>query len=145
MIMVKQNDKVKVHYKGTLTDGTIFDSSLDREPLEFTLGQGMLIPGFEDAVVGMQVNETKQCFIPCAEAYGDVNPEMIQEVEKSQLPEDLQSQVQAGMQLASKMPDGSEFPVMVSSVTDTHITVDANHPLAGKDLNFEITLVEINN
>lgn len=143
MTKVKSNDTVKVHYKGTLTDGTVFDSSEGREPLEFTMGQGQLIPGFENAVMGMEINQTKSCFIPSAEAYGDVNPEMLQKVSKSQLPEDLQQKAAVGMQLSSRMPDGTEFPVMVTEVNEESITVDANHPLAGKDLNFEITLVEI--
>jgi len=142
MTKVKNNDTVKVHYTGTLTDGTIFDSSEDREPLEFTLGQGMLIPGFESAVIGMAVNETRTCNIPCDEAYGEKNPEMVQQVPKSQLPEDLKAEI--GMQLMSSMPDGSEFPVMVIDVTDENITVDANHPLAGQDLTFEIKVVSIN-
>jgi FKBP-type peptidyl-prolyl cis-trans isomerase 2 len=140
---VQATDTVQVHYKGTLTDGTLFDSSLDRDPLEFTLGQGALIPGFESAVMGMAIDETKNCFIPCAEAYGEVNEELIQQVEKSQLPDDLRDKVEPGMQLASRMPDGTEFPVMISEVHESHIMVDANHPLAGKDLNFEITLVSI--
>lgn len=142
MTKVKNNDTVKVHYTGTLTDGSIFDSSEDREPLEFTLGQGMLIPGFESAVLGMEINETRTCNIPCDEAYGDKNPEMVQEVPKSQLPADLKAEI--GMQLMSSMPDGSEFPVMVIDVSDDSITVDANHPLAGQDLTFEIKVVSIN-
>lgn len=141
MTKVKNNDTVKVHYTGTLTDGTIFDTSKDREPLEFTLGQGMLIPGFEKAVLDMEINQTVNCIIPSDEAYGDHNPEMVQEVPKTQLPADME--VSAGMQLMSRMPDGSEFPVMVTEVTESHITVDANHPLAGQTLQFEITLVEI--
>jgi FKBP-type peptidyl-prolyl cis-trans isomerase 2 len=140
---VQNNDTVKVHYTGTLADGSIFDSSIDREPLEFTLGKGMLIPGFEKTVLGMSINETRTCNIPTDEAYGSFNPELVQEVSKSQLPEDLLKSLEVGLQLVSSMPDGSEFPVVVAEIHDAHIVVDANHPLAGEDLNFEITLVSI--
>jgi FKBP-type peptidyl-prolyl cis-trans isomerase SlpA len=143
MNKVKQNDTVKVHYTGTLVTGEIFDTSNGREPLEFTLGQGMLIPGFENGVIGMEINETKSVSIPCAEAYGDKNPEFIQEVPKNQLPPELNPEV--GMQLSSRMPDGTEFPVMIVGVAEESITIDANHPLAGQDLVFEITIVEIKN
>ena len=142
---VKNNDTVKVHYKGTLADGSVFDSSLDREPLEFTLGKGMLIPGFEATVLGMSVQETKTCDIPAYEAYGQFNADLVQEVSKSQLPQDLIPNLNAGIQLVSSMPDGTEFPVVVTEVHDEHIVIDANHPLAGQDLTFEITLVSIGN
>ncbi|QTN39349.1 peptidylprolyl isomerase [Cryomorphaceae bacterium] len=141
MSQVKQNDTVRVHYTGTLADGEIFDSSREREPLEFTLGQGQLIPGFENGVIDMKTGETKTVHIPAAEAYGERREEMIQEVPKDQLPEEIKPEV--GMTLFSRTPDGREMPLIVSEVLETSIMVDANHPLAGKDLTFEIELVEI--
>lgn len=138
----KANDKVKVHYKGTLSNGEVFDSSEGREPLEFTLGTGQVIPGFDNGVVGMQVDESKTINIPCAEAYGEVRPELVQEVPKSQLPEEIKPEV--GLQLMSQTPEGQQIPLVVTEVKEDVIVVDANHPLAGKDLTFEITLVSIN-
>ena len=141
MSQVKANDTVKVHYTGKLTDGQIFDSSLEREPLEFTLGQGMLIPGFEKGILNMKVSEKKTLEIPVEEAYGEVRPELIQEVAKSDLPEELEPTV--GMALVSKTPDGHEIPLVISEVNENSIMVDANHPLAGKDLIFEVEVIEI--
>ncbi|MBB4118115.1 FKBP-type peptidyl-prolyl cis-trans isomerase 2 [Mesonia hippocampi] len=141
MSQVKQNDTVRVHYTGKLKDGQIFDSSLEREPLEFTLGQGQLIPGFENGVIDMKVNEKKTIEIPSNEAYGDVQEELFMEVPKSQLPQEIEPKV--GMGLVSKNPDGTERQLRVAEVKDEAIVVDANHPLAGKDLIFELELVEI--
>ena len=141
MSQVKANDTVKVHYTGKLTDGQVFDSSLEREPLEFTLGQGMLIPGFENGILDMAVNEKKTLEIPAAEAYGDVKPELVQEVLKSELPAEIEPKV--GMGLVSKTPDGREIPLVVSEIKDNSIMVDANHPLAGKDLVFDVEVIEI--
>ncbi|HYX08398.1 MAG TPA: peptidylprolyl isomerase [Bacteroidales bacterium] len=138
---VKANNKVKVHYKGMLSNGEVFDSSEGREPLEFTTGSGQVIPGFDQGVIGMEIDEEKTLNIPANEAYGEVRQDLIQEVPKSQLPEDIKPEV--GLQLMSRMPDGREIPLVVSEVKDDAITVDANHPLAGKDLTFEIKLVEI--
>lgn len=138
----KKNDTVKVHYKGTLSTGEIFDTSEGREPLEFTVGAGQMIPGFDKGVEGMAVEETKTINIPCAEAYGEVKQEMIQEVPKNQLPPEIKPEV--GMQLMSQTPEGHQIPLVVTEVKDESITVDANHPLAGKDLTFEITMVSIN-
>lgn len=138
---VEADNTVKVHYKGTLEDGQVFDSSENGEPLEFTLGGGKLIPGFENAVLGMSVEDIKTINIPFIEAYGPVFEEMKQEVNRSDLPGDLD--VQVGMQLISKQQDGSEVVVTVSEVKDDTVIIDANHPLAGKDLTFEISLVEI--
>ena len=142
MSQAKQNDTVKVHYTGKLTNGQVFDSSLEREPLEFTLGKGQMIPGFEKGVLNMEVNEKKTITIPCAEAYGEVNDELFHEVKKEQLPPEIQPEV--GMGLVSKNPDGTEHQLRVAEVKDNSIIVDANHPLAGKDLVFELDLVEIN-
>ena len=141
MSHVKENDTVKVHYTGKLSNGQVFDSSLDRDPLEFTLGQGMLIPGFEKAVLDMKVADKKTVVIAKEEAYGDVRKELFHEVKKEQLPQDMAPEV--GMGLASKNPDGSENQFRVVAVNEDHIIVDGNHPLAGKDLTFELELVEI--
>ena len=141
MIQVKENNTVKVNYTGKLTDGQVFDSSEGREPLEFTLGQGQLIPGFEKGVIDMKLNEKKTITIAKEEAYGDVNKELIQEVEKSQLPQDLKPEV--GMGLVSKSPDGHEKNLLVVEVKDDTIVIDGNHPLAGKDLIFDLEVVEI--
>ncbi len=141
MSVVKNGDTVKVHYTGQLEDGSVFDSSVQREPLEFTLGQGQLIPGFEKAVVGLKVGDSTTANIPSAEAYGDPNPQMIIEVEKSQLPADLEPEV--GVQLQLNQPDGQVIPVQITNVEGENVTIDANHPLAGKDLTFNIELVEI--
>ena len=139
---VKSNDKVQVHYKGTLSTGEVFDSSEGREPLEFTMGTGQIIPGFETAVMGMEVEETKTVTIPAADAYGEHRPEMIQEIANEQLPPDLKPEV--GMKLMSQTADGGQMPLEVKEVKATTFVVDANHPLAGKDLTFELTLVGIN-
>lgn len=141
MSQVKQNDTVKVHYTGKLTNGQVFDSSIEREPIEFTLGKGQLIPGFENGVIDMEVNEKKTVTIPHAEAYGAVNDELFQEVPKDQLPPEIKPEV--GMGLVSKNPDGSERQLRVAEVKEDVIVVDANHPLAGKDLVFDLEVVEI--
>ena len=141
MSQVKENDTVKVHYTGKLSDGQVFDSSLEREPLEVQLGQGMLIPGFEKGIIDMKLNEKKTINIPVAEAYGDVQKELMYEVKKEQLPQDMAPEV--GMGLASKDPEGKEVQFRVAEVNEDHIIVDANHPLAGQDLTFDLELVEI--
>ena len=141
MSTVKENDTVRVHYTGKLENGQVFDSSLEREPLEITLGQGMLIPGFEKGLVDMKVNEKKTVNIPKEEAYGDVQKELFQEVSKENLPKEIKPEV--GMGLMAKNPDGSERQLRVAEVKDDSIVVDANHPLAGKDLTFELEVVEI--
>lgn len=142
MSQVKANDKVKVHYTGKLEDGQVFDSSVERgEPIEFQLGQGQLIPGFEEGLIDMKVNEKKTINIPKEEAYGEPKDELIQEVPKSQLPENMEPAV--GMPLVSKTPDGREINLVVKEVKDESIVVDANHPLAGKDLVFDLELLEI--
>lgn len=141
MSQVKEKDTVKVHYTGKLNNGQIFDSSLEREPLEFTLGEGMLIPGFESAVIDMKVNDKKTVEIPVNEAYGDVQKELFHKVEKAQLPQDMEPQV--GLGLVSKGEDGSEHQFRIAEVNEDHIVVDGNHPLAGQDLVFDLELVEI--
>ena len=141
MSTVKENDTVRVHYTGKLEDGQVFDSSLEREPLEITLGQGMLIPGFEKGLVDMKVNEKKTVNVPKEEAYGDVQKELFQEVSKENLPKEIKPEV--GMGLMAKNPDGSERQLRVAEVKEDSIVVDANHPLAGKDLTFDLEVVEI--
>ncbi|QLE02737.1 peptidylprolyl isomerase [Galbibacter sp. BG1] len=141
MSQVKENDTVKVHYTGKLEDGQVFDSSLEREPLEFTLGQGQLIPGFENGILNMSVNEKKTINIPSSEAYGDVREELLQEIPKSELPENIEPK--QGMGLVSRTPEGREIQLVVADVKDESIVVDANHPLAGKDLVFDIEVLEI--
>ncbi len=142
MSQVKEKDTIKVHYTGKLaSNGEVFDSSLEREPLEFTLGEGMLIPGFEKGVIDMKVNEKKTINIKKDEAYGDVREELFQKVDKAQLPKEIEPKV--GMGLVSQNPDGTERQLRVAEVNDDHIVVDANHPLAGHDLTFDLELVEI--
>lgn len=141
MNQVKENNTVKVNYTGKLSDGQIFDTSEGREPLEFTLGQGQLIPGFEKGVIDMKLNEKKTITIAKEEAYGDVNPALIQEVSKADLPQDMTPKV--GMGLVSKTQDGRETNLMVVEVKEETIVLDANHPLAGKDLVFDLEVVDI--
>lgn len=141
MNQVKENNTVKVNYTGKLSDGQIFDTSEGREPLEFTLGQGQLIPGFEKGVIDMKLNEKKTITIAKEEAYGDVNPALIQEVNKADLPQDMTPEV--GMGLVSKTQDGRETNLMVVEVKEETIVLDANHPLAGKDLVFDLEVVDI--
>jgi len=139
--MAKDGDTVNVHYTGKLEDGTVFDSSVEREPLEFTLGAGTIVPGFEEAVRGMQAGQSKTVTIPSQEAYGPHRDEMVLVIERTKLPPELKPDV--GQQLQMQQPDGRAVSVLVTDVSETTITIDANHPLAGKDLTFEIELLEI--
>ena len=141
MNQVTGNETVKLHYTGKLNDGQVFDSSLQREPLEVTLGEGRLIPGFEKGLVDMKVNDKKTITIPKDEAYGDVQKELFQKVPNDNLPPEIKPEV--GMGLVSKNPDGSERQLRIADVKDDFIIVDANHPLAGQDLTFELELLEI--
>lgn len=141
MSQAKSGDSVKIHYTGTLDDGTQFDSSDGREPLSFTLGSGQVIPGFDKAVDGMAVGDSKSVNIPAEDAYGPHQPQMVQDVPLSALPADLTPEV--GMGLQAQGPDGQVANLVVTSVQDDSITVDGNHPLAGKALNFDIELVSI--
>jgi len=141
MQQVKSGDTVKIHYHGTLTDGSIFDSSNGREPLEFEVGSGMVIPGFDAGVMNMVVGDKKQIHIPFMEAYGPSQAEMIMDFPKNQFPEDMVPEV--GMQLQMSSQDGQNFPVVIVEVADETVKLDANHPLAGKDLVFDLELVEI--
>lgn len=141
MSQAKSGDTVKIHYTGTLEDGTQFDSSKDRDPLEFELGSGQVIPGFEKAVDGMSVGEEKSVTITSDEAYGPRREQMVQELPKTALPPDLEPET--GMELQAQGQDGQPIHLTVTEVGDETITVDANHPLAGKDLQFDIELVAI--
>ena len=141
MAQVKKGDKVKVHYTGKLDNGTVFDSSKGRNPLEFTIGDGKIIPGFEEAVISMQPGESKTIKIEAEKAYGPYRKELVAEIEKSKFPENIKPEI--GQQLQVKQENGQMIIVMIIGFSDTHVTLDANHPLAGRDLTFELELVEI--
>ena len=138
--MVEPGRTVKVHYKGTLDDESVFDSSEGRDPLEFQIGSGQVIPGFDAAVQQMEVGSTKTIKIPCAEAYGEVRQDMIAMIPHEQFPDELNPEV--GQTLNLQTPQGS-LPVSVVEIKDDGVMIDGNHPLAGEDLTFELTLVEI--
>ena len=141
MTQVKTGDTVKVHYTGTLDDGTVFDTSAEREPLAFTVGEKQMIPGFEKGVLGMALEESKTIKILCNEAYGPQYPERIIEIGRDQIPADMTIEVGQKLEMAS--PDGEKVLVTVKELSDEKVKLDANHPLAGQDLTFEIKLVEI--
>ena len=141
MNQAKSGDTVKIHYTGTLDDGTQFDSSAGRDPLEFEVGGGQVIPGFDDAVEGMAVGDSKSVRIEPEQAYGQRHEQLVQQVPKTALPGDLEPEV--GMALQSQSPDGQVMILTVTEVAEDNITVDANHPLAGQPLNFDIELVSI--
>jgi len=141
MSEAKKDNIVKVHYTGKLENGQVFDTSKDRDPLEFKIGEGKLIPGFEQGVIGMKLQESKTIKIPYAEAYGGRRQELMIEVKKQQLPDNLTPEV--GMELVSRSQDGQEQIVKIAEIKEDSVVVDANHPLAGKNLTFEIELVEI--
>ena len=139
----RNGDVVQVDYTGKLADGTVFDSSAERGPLEFTLGAGQMIPGFEKAVFGMKVGEKKTVTIPVDEAYGPRRDDLVVEVPREKLPSGNTPEV--GQQLGIRQPDGRTAIATIIDVSDNNtVTIDANHPLAGKDLTFEIELVKIN-
>ena len=148
MVKAKKGDKVKVHYTGRFEGGDIFDSSecdehgcdCDVSPLEFIIGKGEVIPGFEKAVIGMKVGETKSVIIPADDGYGKRNEEMVVSIDRSDVPEDITPEV--GMRLELAQDDDHVIPVMITEVSDTHVTLDANHPLAGMELTFDLRLVE---
>lgn len=141
MSQAKPGDTVSIHYTGTLDDGTQFDSSQGREPLEFEIGSGQVIPGFDKAVEGMAVGDNKSVRIEANDAYGERHEQLVQEVDRSMLPDNLEPE--AGMTLQSNSPDGQVMQFVVTEVSDATITVDANHPLAGQALTFAIELVGI--
>lgn len=137
----KDGDKVKVHYTGKLKDGTVFDSSEGRPPLEFTLGQGNIIPGFEKGVMGMELGDKKTITVPPGDGYGESRDELIVKVNKSDFPENIDPSV--GKQLQVTQPDGNVIEVVITEMEGDSVTLDANHPMAGKTLVFDVELVEI--
>jgi len=137
----KKGDKVKVHYHGKLTNGETFDSSAGREPLEFEVGSGSVIKGFDEGASGMKVGEKKTINIPVDEAYGQRSEDMLIEFPKDRFPTDME--IKEGMQLMMSNGTGQNIPVIVTEVKDDAVILDANHPLAGEDLIFDIELVEI--
>lgn len=137
----KLGDNVCIHYTGRLEDGTVFDSSRDRDPLQFSLGGGQVIPGFEAAVVGMAPGDSKTEVINAEEAYGPHRDEMVMVVERTQIPEEIPLDI--GVQLQLRGPQGQLLPVLVTELSDAEVTLDANHPLAGETLIFDIELVDI--
>lgn len=141
MQQVKNGDTVKVHYHGRLTDGTTFDSSEGRDPLEFKVGAGNVIKGFDDAMVDMKVGDKKTVEIPVDEAYGQRNDNMLMEYPKTDFPDDMTPET--GLQLHMSDNQGNVFPVVITEVKEEVVVLDANHPLAGKDLVFDIELVSI--
>lgn len=138
MSVVKENSSVKVHYTGRLTDNTVFDSSVDREPLEVTLGEGKLIPGFEKGLYGLSAGEKTTIKIQASEAYGNIVEERVQEVEKQYVPDT----VFAGQQLTAETPEGP-ITVVVKEIKEATVVLDGNHPLAGKDLIFDLEVIEV--
>lgn len=142
MTEVKNGDTVRIHYTGTLTDGSVFDSSEGRDPLQFTAGAGQVIPGMDEEMAGMKLGEKKTLNIPCEKAYGPINPAARQSIPREGIPDDIPLEI--GTQLQMQSPDGQVLPVTVVEVDEATVTLDANHSLAGKDLNFEIELVSIN-
>ncbi len=141
MATAKAGDTVHIHYTGRLTDGTVFDSSEGSDPLQFTLGSGQVIPGFDAGVTGMAPGEQKTIEIPAAKAYGEARPEMVFQVPREQFPDGYVPQV--GEALEVGLQTGGAIPVTVKAVDDEGVTLDANHPLAGQDLIFDLELVEI--
>jgi FKBP-type peptidyl-prolyl cis-trans isomerase 2 len=141
MAQAKQGDTVKVHYTGKLDDGSIFDTSENRAPLEFIIGEQQVIPGFEQAVVGMDTGEQRTAVIPAAQAYGTRDEGLVIEMDMSRLPEDLDLEVDDRLQVRRK--DGQIVDVTVTAITEAGVTLDGNHFLAGQDLTFDIKLVEV--
>ena len=141
MAQVKNGDTVKVHYTGKFEDGTVFDSSINRDPLQFTIGEGRVIPGFEEAVVDMNPGESKTTKVPMNKAYGPYRKEMALEVDRNQFPADLKLEV--GQRLQIPQAGGRTIIVTVTDLSTSSVTLDANHPWSGKDLTFDIHLLEI--
>ncbi len=140
MTEVKSGDTIRVHYTGTLEDGAVFDSSKEKDPLEFTVGGGNLIPGFENGVIGMKIGDTKKVTIPAEEAYGPRQDDMVIKIDRKEFPQNITPEV--GMPLQMQKPDGGEINVIITGVETDSVTLDANHPLAGETLIFELEIVE---
>lgn len=141
MAQAKAGDTVLVHYTGRLDDGSVFDSSRERDPIQFALGSGQVIPGFDEALLGMSPGDSKTQVIPCDLAYGPHRPEMAIAIDRRQIPEDVE--LAKGLQLQISGPDNQEITVRVTDFDDLEVVLDANHPLAGKTLTFDLELVEI--
>lgn len=141
MTQAQNGNKVQVHYKGRLDDGTVFDQSQPDQPLEFQVGAGQVIPGFDKAIEGMNAGDEKTVTIQCAEAYGDHREDLVMNVSRDRIPPDLN--VEVGQRLQMERNDGQKIPVTVTQMDDQSVTLDANHPLAGKDLTFDIKLVNV--
>jgi len=141
MSEAKQGDTVKVHYTGVLRNGRIFDTTSEKEPIQFTIGQGDVIAGFEQAVIGMAPGDSKEQVIPADEAFGPRREEMVQQVSRADLPDHLELEV--GKQLQVTDPGGQSAVLTITELSDSEVTLDANHPLAGEDLTFQIELVEV--
>ncbi|MCZ7675450.1 MAG: peptidylprolyl isomerase [Roseovarius sp.] len=141
MTQAKTGDTVRIHYTGTLSDGSTFDSSEGREPLEFTVGSGQIIPGLDAALPGMEVGERKTVEVPADEAYGQPDPDARQSVPRADVPADIPLDI--GTRLQVQTPQGQAMPVTVAEVTESEVILDANHPLAGRDLTFAIELVSV--
>jgi peptidylprolyl isomerase len=141
MAKIKNGDTIKVHYEGKLDDGSVFDSSKDHDPIQFEVGKGQVIPGFEEAVVGMNQGDTKTVKISSDKAYGPSREEMIQIIDRSQIPPNIE--LEMGQQLRVNGPGGQPVIVKIVDVSEATVTLDGNHPLAGKDLTFEIEVVDV--
>jgi peptidylprolyl isomerase len=141
MAQAKMNDTVTVHYTGSFTDGVVFDSSVDREPFEFTIGQGMVIPGFESGIIGMQEGDSKKINIPAEDAYGPHREDLLTTIERSQIPASIDLQI--GMVLQMRSPDGGTANVSIREINQENVILDLNHPMAGKELIFEVNLVKV--
>jgi peptidylprolyl isomerase len=141
MTQAENGSVVKVHYTGKLKDGSVFDTSVDRDPLQFAVGEGRIIPGFEQAIIGMKAGESKTVTVPSDQAYGPHHEDLLLVVDRDQIPSHLTPEV--GQRLEIHQTDGQTIPVTVTEVSDASITLDANHPLAGEALIFDIQLVEI--
>jgi peptidylprolyl isomerase len=141
MSQVNTGDTVQIHYKGTLRDGSVFDSSEGRDPLEFTVGSGQIIPGLDAALPGMAVGDKQVVEVPADQAYGPEHPEARQSVPRTDIPDEIPLEI--GTQLSARNQDGQDMTLTVFEVSETHVVLDANHPLAGKDLTFDIELVAI--
>ena len=141
MTQATAGNTVRFHYTGTLEDGSVFDSSEGRDPLEFQVGSGAIIPGLDRAIEGMSVGEQKTVTIPSAEAYGEYQPQARQDVPRDQIPDSIP--LDPGTMLQMQTPEGGAIPVVVAEVTEESVTLDANHPLAGKDLTFAVEIVSV--
>lgn len=141
MQQAKAGDTVKVHYRGSLTNGSVFDSSEGKNPLQFELGAGKVIPGFDNGVKGMTIGEKKTIQIPVQDAYGPKNPKLIIQLDKKNFPEDIIPEI--GLQLNMMNHNNEPVPVVITDIKDENVTLDANHPLAGEDLIFDIEVMEI--